>query len=335
MFGKISTASTTTNYPEKLDLKKEYVQTSLDSSDQDYYKKKLPPPISQDSVIPTIIAKNTKIDIVVSLDTLTKLLELHNNPSLEFDIPIVVRENEKGSKTLYMDQPLLQDQIETHEQNQIVYNMVFKSARVDWKSRHSLERNSTEIKDPEPTSHWNYKEDENIRYDLYTFGEQTILLRRQQDALLNGITSSNKQAYVSSVLDYSTDKKNIPIVEPLKSTFVRARYWLQSYVSGHGKVLEGKINVAKNELVAMRYLHMRDIMEKWSPAHESEYLRTLLLKLYKLVEPGHSYLLRKNKDVPLSIFQSTSEDKSNFDLYRAYPQQQEQQKEKEETTSLP
>ena len=89
-----------------------------------------------------------------------------------------------------MDQPLLQDEIKTHEQNQIVYNMVFKSARVDWKSRHSLEHSTAEIKDPEPTAQWNYKEDENIRYDLYTFGEQTILLRRQQDALLNVLIPS-------------------------------------------------------------------------------------------------------------------------------------------------
>ncbi|KAI9252276.1 hypothetical protein BDA99DRAFT_444061, partial [Phascolomyces articulosus] len=167
------------------------------------------------------------------------------------------------AKTLYMDPPLLNDKIKTHEQNQTVYNLVFKSSRIDWKSRHSLENNG-EKKDSPVTTDWNYKEDENIRYDLYTFGEQTILLRRQQDALLDVVASSNKQAYLSSVLDYSTDKNgNIPVMDPLRSNSMRAKYWLQSYVSGHGKILEGKINVAKNELTAMRYLHMRDVMQNW------------------------------------------------------------------------
>ncbi|KAI9496082.1 hypothetical protein BDB00DRAFT_162267 [Zychaea mexicana] len=97
-FGEIGTTTATGDYPQKIDMNKNYIQSDSSSSmdDQEYYRKKLPPPVSQDPIIPPILANN-KIDITITLDTLSKLIELPNNMFLEFEIPIVVRDNENGN----------------------------------------------------------------------------------------------------------------------------------------------------------------------------------------------------------------------------------------------
>ncbi|KAI9496081.1 hypothetical protein BDB00DRAFT_759058, partial [Zychaea mexicana] len=179
-------------------------------------------------------------------------------------------------KTLFMDQPLLHDKLDAHDQNQVAYDLAFKSNRLVLARRQSLEtRGELET---EGDSSRNHLEDENISYDLYSFGDHTILLQRQQDALME--VNSNKQTYLTAVLDYSKEIGQNQHLDLLKYPNTRTKYWLQSYVSGHGKILEGQIHVATNQLVGTRCLHMRNIMANWTPSRESEFIRTLLSDLY-------------------------------------------------------
>ena len=53
----------------------------------------------------------------------------------------------------------------------------------------------------------------------------------------------------------------MPAEDTRMASLTRARYWVQSYLTGHGKILEGKIDVDSNLLTGATIFHMRDIMK--------------------------------------------------------------------------
>lgn len=78
-------------------------------------------------------------------------------------------------RTLIVDRPLPREEMTARERNQIVYDLAFKSLCLDWKKNHDIKpvmdgREGKECVD-----------DENLQYNLWTFGDMNILIRHQAD----------------------------------------------------------------------------------------------------------------------------------------------------------
>ncbi|KAI8141400.1 hypothetical protein BJV82DRAFT_518391, partial [Fennellomyces sp. T-0311] len=154
------------------------------------------------------------------------------------------------SKTVYLDPPLLSNDTSAHDQNQVVYDLAFKSHRLEWNTRHTQGGDSEEVENP--------YEDEHLRYGLWLFGDMPILVRHQVDGLLK------VKEKIAFFLKTKVSYKNIPDQDARMANLTRARYWIQSYLTGHGKILEGRVDVNTNQVTGATLFHMRDIMkEHW------------------------------------------------------------------------
>ncbi|KAI8049990.1 hypothetical protein BDF21DRAFT_351199 [Thamnidium elegans] len=307
--------------PRRLDLFKKYIFTppkesdeiDIEEEDDDddnglYYKKKLPPSVSEDKNITQLI-QNNEADIVISSECLIAIVELVHDISLDLYIPIKVVEKD-NRKTLIFDRPLPREEMTAREKNKLVYDVVFKSLCLDWPNRHDISLV------PEGNIDKQNDQEENLQYNMWTFGDMNILIRHQVDGeLIENVTkkpgSKDRRVYLTSKLDYQIHQGR----EEITTAAERSTNWLRSYVGGHATVLEGRIDVVNNRLVRVDRKEMVDIMGgQWRPMLESELLRYTFSKLHKmLLTPGNYLLQHKKDDRNFLIFQA-AEKASDLDL---------------------
>lgn len=177
--------------PRKIDLFKQYLSVptmgNTDDDEDNYYKKKLPPELSSDPLMSSLLTQNVsnKLDIAISSECLTSFVEMFNDLSKDICIPIVVT----NENTVIFDNPLPKETLTARERNKIVYDWVFKSFCLDWKRHKPVTANQQKMdtsqskvktKDKE-TIDWDSELDENLQYNMWAFGDMNILIRHQMD----------------------------------------------------------------------------------------------------------------------------------------------------------
>lgn len=155
-----------------------------DDDSEEHYKKKLPPNLSTDPVIPSLLTQDTnnKPDIMISSECLVSFVEMFNDLSKDICIPIVVTDE----KTIIFDNPLPKETLTARERNKIVYDWVFKSFCLDWKKRKlvtpiQLKTDTPQNKLKTDDLTWDNELDENLQYNMWAFGDVKILIRHQMD----------------------------------------------------------------------------------------------------------------------------------------------------------
>ncbi|CAO3658222.1 unnamed protein product [Rhizopus microsporus] len=312
--------------PRRMDIFKHYIDTGKAYEDDiaygTYYKKKMPPNLSDDRIVHDII-KHTRFEVVISSSSLLKLVEIQNDLSTSTYIPLTVKQ-ENDYKTLIFDRPLPKEALTKREMNKIVYDLAFKSLCLDWAKRHPISSTSKPNINSSDTEEWDYNNDENLQYNHWTFGEDlNILIRHQSDGELsnqNTTGTADKKVILVSKLDYQICEEREEVVTPAE----RAMNWLRSYIGGHSIVMEGRIDLVNNRLVRVDKKQMIDIMgDRWQPIGESELIRQTFLNLQKILEPGQYLLHHKPGDRNFLIYQSIDEqvnqnDSSIIDLHKKY-----------------
>ncbi|GAN05948.1 hypothetical protein MAM1_0106c05424 [Mucor ambiguus] len=319
--------------PRNMNLFRKYLVNSAASPDEEeehiqYYKKKLLPAIVVDPIIPNLI-KDARPDVVVSAECLTALVEMIHSISSDVSIPISVIQSEVDKKVLVMDRPFPRDSLTARAKNKIVYDLAFKSLCLDWKKKHFVSANAS--RPPSPNNYTatastskaendecNTELDENLQYNLWSFGDMDIVIRHQADGELIGGTKE-RRVCLTTKLDYQIQPDGF---EEILTPSERASQWIQSYIGGHAFVLEGRIDVLKNRLVRVDQKQMKDIMsDNWKPTYESEMLRHTFLRLQKMLVPGNYILQHKPGDRNFIIYQGTDKMESTstgIDLYSKY-----------------
>jgi hypothetical protein len=94
-------------------------------------------------------------------------------------------------RTLIFDQPLPREEMTARERNKLIYDMAFKSLCLDWTKRHGITEHRPSVMDNSETSNiassnnlgedWDFEQNENLQYNLWTFGDMDILIRHQAD----------------------------------------------------------------------------------------------------------------------------------------------------------
>ncbi|KAL7319514.1 hypothetical protein PS15m_002644 [Mucor circinelloides] len=189
--------------PRNMNLFRKYLVNNATSPDEEeehiqYYKKKLLPAIVVDPIIPNLI-KDTRPDVVVSAECLTALVEMIHSISSDISIPISVMKSGADRKVLVMDQPFPRDSLTARAKNKIVYDLAFKSLCLDWKKKHPISANLS--RPPSPNNYataastskvdndeGNTELDENLQYNLWSFGDMNIVIRHQADGELVGVS---------------------------------------------------------------------------------------------------------------------------------------------------
>jgi hypothetical protein len=162
--------------PRKLDLFKQYLYVPSADDGEEHYKTKLPPNLSVDPVIPSLLAQD--VNIVISSECLASFVETFNDLSKDIYIPIVVTDE----KAIIFDNPLPKEILTARERNKIVYDWVFKSYCLDWKRRKNTAPVQPKRKDTvEKDTIWDRELDENLQYNMWAFGDMNILIRHQMD----------------------------------------------------------------------------------------------------------------------------------------------------------
>ncbi|KAL0139087.1 hypothetical protein V8B55DRAFT_1520595 [Mucor lusitanicus] len=322
--------------PRNMNLFRKYLVNNAASPDEEeehiqYYKKKLLPAIVADPIIPNLI-KDTRPDVVVSAECLTALVEMIHSVSSDVSIPISVMQSGADKKVLVMDRPFPRDALTARAKNKIVYDLAFKSLCLDWKKKHSISANAS--RPPSPNNYAaaaaaatdkaendeNSTElDENLQYNLWSFGDMDIVIRHQADGELIVGGTKERRVCLTTKLDYQIQPNGF---EEILTPSERASQWIQSYIGGHAFVLEGRIDVLKNRLVRVDQKQMKDIMsDNWKPTYESEMLRHTFLRLQKMLVPGNYILQHKPGDRNFIIYQSTEKLESasaGIDLHSKY-----------------
>ncbi|KAL9542477.1 hypothetical protein MBANPS3_008593 [Mucor bainieri] len=319
--------------PRNMNLFRKYLVNNEASPDEEeehiqYYKKKLLPAIVIDPIIPSLI-KDTCPDVVVSAECLTALVEMIHSISSDVSIPISVIQSGNDKKVLVMDRPFPRDSLTARAKNKIVYDLAFKSLCLDWKKKHFISTNAS--RPPSPNNYataasinkpendeCNTDLDENLQYNLWSFGDMNIVIRHQADGELIG-GARERRVCLTTKLDYQIQPNGF---EEILTPSERASQWIQSYIGGHAFVLEGRIDVLKNRLVRVDQKQMKDIMsDNWKPTYESEMLRHTFLRLQKMLVPGNYILQHKPGDRNFIIYQGTDKMESastGIDLYSKY-----------------
>ncbi|KAI8365268.1 uncharacterized protein BYT42DRAFT_596057 [Radiomyces spectabilis] len=186
-------------------------------------------------------------------------------------------------KIVYFDRPAPRGALSARERNQLIYEMTFKSLCLDWKNKQRIRNSATTTATTEDATSqsssmtaaetsstdgvaWSPDEDENLIYNMWSFGPLNILIRHQADAYY----LSHRRICLSAKLDYQIAHH---VDESITAT-ERAHNWLRSYIAGHAMIMEGRIDVPNQTLVRVDKRHMRDIMgDKWQPIHESQLIR--------------------------------------------------------------
>lgn len=194
--------------PRRMDIFKHYIDTGKTYEDDiaygTYYKKKMPPNLSDDRIVHDII-KHTRFEVVISSSSLLKLVEIQNDLSTSTYIPLTVKQENDCKftlsctpsygilisvvdKTLIFDRPLPKEALTKREMNKIVYDLAFKSLCLDWAKRHPISSTSKSNINNPATEDWDYNNDENLQYNHWTFGEDlNILIRHQSDGELSSV----------------------------------------------------------------------------------------------------------------------------------------------------
>ncbi|KAI8640033.1 hypothetical protein BD408DRAFT_348765 [Parasitella parasitica] len=195
-----------------------------------------------------------------------------------------------NKKVLVMDQPFPKDSLTTRAKNKLVYDLAFKSLCLDWKKKHPISANQSRPPSPNnygaaataaaPNEDWDMESDENLQYNLWSFGDMNIIIRHQADGeLVAAAGSKERRVCLTTKLDYQIQPDGF---EEILTPSERASQWIQSYIGGHALVLEGRVDVLKNRLVRVDQKQMKDIMsDNWKPSYESEMLRHTFLRLHK------------------------------------------------------
>lgn len=186
-----------------MNLFRKYLVNNANSPDEEeehiqYYKKKLLPAIVVDPIIPNLI-KDTRPDVVVSSECLTAMVEMIHSISSDICIPITVMKAGGDKKVLVLDRPFPKDALTARQKNKLVYDLAFKSLCLDWKKKHTISANQSRPPSPnnygaaaadETNDDWNKELDENLQYNLWSFGDMNIIIRHQADGDLVGVVSS-------------------------------------------------------------------------------------------------------------------------------------------------
>lgn len=89
--------------PRRIDIFKHYIDTGKTYEDDiaygTYYKKKMPPNLSDDRIVHDII-KHTRFEVVISSSSLLKLVEIQNDLSTSTYIPLTVKQENDCKFTL-------------------------------------------------------------------------------------------------------------------------------------------------------------------------------------------------------------------------------------------
>ncbi|KAI8328812.1 hypothetical protein EDC96DRAFT_555738 [Choanephora cucurbitarum] len=184
-------------------------------------------------------------------------------------MPLQVVAHPNGTQTLCFDHALPRQTVNARERNRLVFSVSFKSYITDINKKHSII----------PSETVNEEEDEeNLHYNLWTFGDLNILIRYQSDAELH---DKEKQKPERVLLDTKVnyfDGELREIITPVE----RASNWFRSYIHGHANIIQGHINVPKHQVNSIETKTMSDIMSgDWQPHYETGVLLHLFTNLHR------------------------------------------------------
>lgn len=105
---------------------------------------------------------------------------------------------------MIFDRPLPREEMTARERNQIIYDLTFKSLCLDWTKRHDI----SSIVDE--NAHKEYATEENLQYNMWTFGDMNILIRHQADGeIAENVSSLRNQSFFSLLILLCIDIKKI------------------------------------------------------------------------------------------------------------------------------
>ncbi|CAG8504643.1 10563_t:CDS:10 [Paraglomus occultum] len=147
----------------------------------------------------------------------------------------------------------------------------------------------------------------NITYNLWCFGEFSILIRCKMHGFVFDSINKPRIVGIKTNLEYQLDLGMEEI-----AAADRARYWIHTYIRGDADLMLGRIDVLNSEIQAVERKKMINIIPNGNwPRPHSKFLYTML-KNFQSLPDGNYLFSHVAGDLHASVYKSIIKDNKEF-----------------------